>query len=90
MSGALEGLVVADRSETIAGQFCGKLLADFGAEVWLAEAGPARPGIASGGAGDGMTPLHLHLNLGKRRGMPPLAPDVVLCAPDEDPPPCVT
>ena len=85
MSGALEGLVVADRSETIAGQFCGKLLADFGAEVWLAEAGPARPGIASGGAGDGMTPLHLHLNLGKRRGMPPLAPDVVLCAPDEDP-----
>ena len=56
MSGALEGLVVADRSETIAGQFCGKLLADFGAEVWLAEAGPARPGIASGGAGDGMTP----------------------------------
>jgi len=85
MSAALEGLVVADRSGTIAGQFCGKLLADFGAEVWLAEAGPARPGIAPGGAGDGRTALDLHLNLGKRRGTPPLAPDVVLCAPDEDP-----
>ena len=41
---------------TTAGQFGGKLLADFGAGVWLGEAGSARPGLALGGTGDGGTP----------------------------------
>jgi crotonobetainyl-CoA:carnitine CoA-transferase CaiB-like acyl-CoA transferase len=81
---ALQGLVVHDRSGTIAGQFCGKLLCDFGADVWL-ETGPAVPDLAPGGRGDGATPLDLHLNLGKRRGPPPSAPDIVLCGPGEDP-----
>lgn len=84
MSGALEDLVVLDRSGTIAGQFCGKLLADYGAKVWL-EATDAMPRIARGGSGDLHAPLDLHLNLGKRRGTPPAPPDVVLCAADDEP-----
>ncbi|PDQ19639.1 hypothetical protein CN311_18450 [Mesorhizobium sanjuanii] len=84
MRGALEDLVVLDRSGTIAGQFCGKLLADYGADVWL-EVPEAEPDIASGGSGRTRTPLDLHLNLGKRRGLPAATPDIVLCAPDENP-----
>ena len=84
MSGALDGLVVHDRSGTIAGQFCSKLLADFGATVWLDVAG-AKPCIAPGGTGETLSPLDLHLNLGKRRGAPDDPADVVLCAPNEDP-----
>ncbi|PZX16972.1 crotonobetainyl-CoA:carnitine CoA-transferase CaiB-like acyl-CoA transferase [Palleronia aestuarii] len=83
MSGALDGLVVIDRSGTIAGQYCARLLSDFGAEVWLAEAAPGRPAIAAapprGSIGD------IHLNAGKRRGAPEARPDIVLCAPGEDP-----
>lgn len=85
MSGALKGLVVLDRSGTVAGQFCGKLMADFGAEVWLGEAGQQQPDIAPGGRGGGA--LDLHLNLFKRRGTPAAA-DVILCAPGEDPAAC--
>jgi crotonobetainyl-CoA:carnitine CoA-transferase CaiB-like acyl-CoA transferase len=84
MNRAVEGLVVVDRSGTIAGQFCGKLLADFGAEVWL-DASGAEPDIAGGGRGDMSAPLDVHLNLGKRRGRSEAVPDVVLCAPEEDP-----
>ncbi len=84
MSGALAGLVVMDRSGTIAGQFCGKLFADFGAEVWL-DVPTARPDIAAGGKGRAEGALDLHLNLGKRPGTPPVDPDIILCAPDEDP-----
>jgi crotonobetainyl-CoA:carnitine CoA-transferase CaiB-like acyl-CoA transferase len=84
MSGALEGLVVLDRSGTIAGQFCGKLLAVFGAEVWLGAAGAIPADLAAGGSGTLASPLDLHLNLGKRHGQPE-NPDVVLCGPDEDP-----
>lgn len=84
MSRALDGLVVIDRSGTIAGQFCGKLMADFGAEVWLQVTG-AKPDIAPGGSGMSDRPIDLHLNLGKRCGAPGRTPDVVLCAPDERP-----
>jgi crotonobetainyl-CoA:carnitine CoA-transferase CaiB-like acyl-CoA transferase len=88
MAGALDGLVVIDRSDTIAGQYCGKLLADFGAEVWLGEAlggDDAAPlHDLAAGARDGDRALDLHLNLLKRRGAPEAA-DVVLCAPGEDP-----
>lgn len=84
MNAALDGLVVHDRSGTIAGQFCGKLLCDFGAEVWL-ESGTVRPDIAPGGRGDGATALDLHLNLGKRRGAPPGRADILLCGPGDDP-----
>jgi crotonobetainyl-CoA:carnitine CoA-transferase CaiB-like acyl-CoA transferase len=79
---ALAGLVVADRSGTVAGQFCARLLADFGAEVWL-EAAAAPATIAPGG-GLGTTPPDLHLNLGKRAGPAPGPADVILCAPGED------
>lgn len=37
MSKALDGLRVVDFSDTLAGQFCARLLADFGAEVMLIE-----------------------------------------------------
>ena len=84
MNAALEGLVVHDRSGTIAGQFCGKLLGDFGAEVWL-EAGSDLSDIAAGGPGDRATALDLHLNLGKRTGPPPNRPDVFICGPADDP-----
>ncbi|MGR3480557.1 CoA transferase [Salipiger marinus] len=77
---ALTDITVLDRSGTVAGQFCGKLLADFGAEVWLGDAGSASPTIAAG-AKPGNA-LDIHLNLRKRRGCP-ADPDVVLCAPDE-------
>ncbi|MDP2081307.1 MAG: CoA transferase [Pseudotabrizicola sp.] len=80
---ALDGLVVHDRSGSIAGQFCGKLLCDFGAEVWL-ETGSDHSDIAAGGTGDRSTALDLHLNLGKRLGSPPGPPDVVICGPADD------
>ncbi|MGV8988529.1 MAG: CoA transferase [Cypionkella sp.] len=85
MSGALDGLVVIDRSGTTAGQFCGKLLADFGAAVWLGDPGGSAPSIAAGANGAGLTPLDIHLNLGKHRGLPSEPPAIVLCAPNEDP-----
>ena len=34
---ALDGLRVLDLSDDIAGQYCGRLLADYGAEVILVE-----------------------------------------------------
>ena len=79
---ALDDITVLDRSGTVAGQFCGKLLADFGAEVWLDDTCTASPDIAA--AESGGTPMDIHLNLGKRRGVP-AKPTVVLCAPDELP-----
>jgi crotonobetainyl-CoA:carnitine CoA-transferase CaiB-like acyl-CoA transferase len=69
MSGALRGLRVLDLSDSIAGQFCCRMMADFGARVTLVEppAGspirgmlpfdPAREGVGS--------LLFFHLNLGK-------------------------
>ena len=86
MSGALADLVVVDRSDTVAGQYCARLFADFGASVHLAEpagGSPIRAMAPFDGAGNSLT--FLHLNLGKRSGPPPRAPDVVVCAPGEDP-----
>jgi crotonobetainyl-CoA:carnitine CoA-transferase CaiB-like acyl-CoA transferase len=64
---ALGHLSVLDLSEIISGQYCSRLLADFGADVLLIEppggsvtrrTGPFRA--------DGRSQLFLHLNLGKR------------------------
>ena len=70
MAGALEKFRVLDISESIAGQFCCRMLADFGAEVILVEPnagsvvrsmGPFDP------KQDGLgSLLFFHLNLGKR------------------------
>jgi crotonobetainyl-CoA:carnitine CoA-transferase CaiB-like acyl-CoA transferase len=79
MSGALSGLVVLDASESISGQFCGRLFADHGADVTLIEppGGPAtespggsalrRMGPFDPAPGGGVgSMLFFHLNLGKR------------------------
>lgn len=70
LSGALSGLRVLDLSDCVAGQFCCRMMADFGAEVILVEpaAGstvrtmppfdPAKDGLGS--------LLFFHLNLGKQ------------------------
>jgi crotonobetainyl-CoA:carnitine CoA-transferase CaiB-like acyl-CoA transferase len=70
---ALNGLTVLDASESIAGQFCGRMFADYGADVTLIEppAGSALRRMApfdpkpvdAGGLG---SLLFFHLNLGKR------------------------
>ena len=69
MSAALAGLTVLDASESIAGQFCGRLFADHGAQVTLIEPpqgsalrrmGPFDPN--NDGVG---SMLFFHLNLGK-------------------------
>jgi crotonobetainyl-CoA:carnitine CoA-transferase CaiB-like acyl-CoA transferase len=70
MPGALEGIKVVDASESVGGQYCARLLADYGAEVTLVEP-------MSGSVTRGMPPfstrrtghaslLFSHLNLGKR------------------------
>ena len=72
MGGALEGTVVLDLTEGVAGPFCTKLLAGYGAEVLKCErpgAGdPARrQGPFAAGEADGETgALHLYLNTGKK------------------------
>ncbi len=79
---ALHGLRVVDASESIAGQYCARLFADFGAEVLLAEpaAGSAirrRPPFAA--TGESLT--FLHLNTGKRSvALDALPPDVLAAA----------
>lgn len=86
MSAALDGILVVDRSETVAGQFCARLMADFGAEVMLEEpaGGSALRRLGPfDKAGHSLT--FLHLNLGKTAGVPRRPPDVVICAPGEDP-----
>ena len=69
MSGALSGLRVLDLSENISGQFCGRMMADFGASLTLIEPpsgsvlrnmppfDPVADGVGS--------LLFFHLNLGK-------------------------
>lgn len=66
MTEALAGLRVVDASNSVAGQFCGRLFADNGAAVVLAErregssirrTGPFAP--------DGRSTLFAHLNMGK-------------------------
>jgi crotonobetainyl-CoA:carnitine CoA-transferase CaiB-like acyl-CoA transferase len=69
MPAALQNLQVLDCSETIAGQFCARMLADYGAEVTLLEP-PGGSAIRSVGPFDpasrGESLLFFHLNLGKR------------------------
>src|SRR5690349_12745549 len=69
MSAALAGIKVVDLSNSIGGQYCGRLLADYGAEVVLAEPEDGSPlrhlppfSIKSGGKS---SLLFLHLNTGK-------------------------
>ncbi len=70
MGDALEGFRVLDLSESVAGQFCCRMLADFGAEVTLVEppqgsALRAMPPFDPQPNGLGSL-LFFHLNLGKR------------------------
>ncbi len=67
MSGALTGFRVLDLSDSIAGQFCCRMLADYGAVVILAEqpdgtATRRMPPLRD----DGGSVLFEHLNIGKR------------------------
>ncbi|WP_343715691.1 CoA transferase [Inquilinus sp.] len=67
---ALAGLKVVDLSETVGGQYCARLLADFGAEVVLVEPpeGSALRRLPPfSEAGDRGSLLFFHLNTGKRR-----------------------
>ena len=65
-SGALGGIRVLDTSAGVAGQFCGRMLADYGATVTLLE---PREGAATRRVGpfraDGSSLLFFHLNHGK-------------------------
>jgi crotonobetainyl-CoA:carnitine CoA-transferase CaiB-like acyl-CoA transferase len=70
MGDALEGFRVLDLSESVAGQFCCRMLADFGAEVTLVEPPQgsllrAMPPFDPQPNGLGSL-LFFHLNLGKR------------------------
>ena len=69
MSSALSGLRVLDLSDSIAGQFCCRMMADFGAEVTLVEppsGSPTRTMPPFDPAKDGTgSLLFFHLNLGK-------------------------
>jgi crotonobetainyl-CoA:carnitine CoA-transferase CaiB-like acyl-CoA transferase len=69
MVSALHGLHVLDLSDSVAGQFCGRMLADYGADVTLVEppvgtatrrAPPFHPS-----AGTAESLLFQHLNVGK-------------------------
>lgn len=67
---ALEGVRVLDFSSSVAGQFCGRLFADNGAEVVLVEpqgGSPLRSAPPFASVGDEQVScLFWHLNLGKR------------------------
>jgi crotonobetainyl-CoA:carnitine CoA-transferase CaiB-like acyl-CoA transferase len=66
MAGALAGIRVLDLSDGIAGQFCTRMLADFGAEVLLAEPPAGSPmRRAAPLAPDGESLAFRHLNTGK-------------------------
>ena len=66
MAGALAGIRVLDLSDSVAGQFCTRMLADYGAEVLLVE--PPGGGAMRGAAplaADGNSFAFFHLNTGK-------------------------
>ena len=87
MTMALDDLVVIDRSKTIAGEYAARLMADYGATVWLDPAGGPSP-TAQMGPFDarGRSLTHIHLNRGKRTGEGAGWPaDVIFCGPDEAP-----
>lgn len=91
---ALGHLSVVDATDGVAGQYCGKLLCDYGADTVLCEPPGGTPirRIGPFSQRDGDSMLHRHLNLGKRavdRGATPLAElcvaaDIALLAPRED------
>jgi crotonobetainyl-CoA:carnitine CoA-transferase CaiB-like acyl-CoA transferase len=64
---ALAGLRVLDLSETVGGQYCGRLLADFGAAVTLVEppAGSCTRTLHPFSVADGSSLVFRHLNTGK-------------------------
>jgi crotonobetainyl-CoA:carnitine CoA-transferase CaiB-like acyl-CoA transferase len=65
---ALQGLRVLDASESIAGQFCGRMLADYGAEVTLLEppGGSCTRAMHPFDPDTGASLVFFHANLGKR------------------------
>lgn len=65
MRSALHGLRVFDASETIAGQYCARLLADHGADVTLVEPDGGSAIRRNGPSADGESLLFRHLNTGK-------------------------
>ena len=66
MAGALAGIRVLDLSDSIAGQFCTRMLADYGAEVLLVEPpGGGAMRRARPVAQDGTSFAFRHLNTGK-------------------------
>lgn len=86
MKAALDDLVVIDRSHGVAGEYCARLMADYGAAVYLDErAGPSPTRKMGPFSAGGVSLTHLHLNRGKRTGPPPRAADVILCGPQEAP-----
>ena len=66
MANALQGLRVLDLSDSVAGQFCARMLADYGAEVMLIEPpGGCDMRRAPPLAADGASFAFHHLNTGK-------------------------
>ncbi|MEZ2131482.1 MULTISPECIES: CaiB/BaiF CoA transferase family protein [unclassified Sinorhizobium] len=69
MPAALDDLRVVDFSDSIGGQYCGRLFADFGAEVILVEpedGSPIRQAAPLSIDGDRISLRFWHLNTGKR------------------------
>ena len=97
MAGALDGLRVFDLSDGVAGQYCTRLMADYGADVWLIEPQGGSP-LRNVGPfrRDGERPhdslLFWHLNTGKRSVVvegsllrrAAANADVVVAGPDHD------
>ncbi|HEY3797447.1 MAG TPA: CoA transferase [Caulobacteraceae bacterium] len=75
----LAGLRVLDATSDVAGQFCGRLFADYGAEVILAEAAHGAPTRAAWPLDDdGGSFLFQHLNQGKHGHRLPADPNQAL------------
>ena len=71
----LQNITVIEASEGVAGAFCGRMLAAFGADVIKVERPPggdrtrmAEPALPNVPASEAST-LHLHLNMGKRSAL---------------------
>ena len=81
MADALAGIRVLDLSDSIAGQFCTRMLADHGAEVLLAEPPGGSPTRLAPPLGpDGTSFTFFHLNTGKRSA----TADPLTLAPEAD------
>ena len=65
---ALAGIKVVDATSTAAGQFCGRLFADYGAEVILLERPDGTATRREGPFDDEGSLLFRHLNQGKAGG----------------------